>query len=69
LSDKDLLDSKGDGKKGDSKNEGKSNDVYENKGQIFCDFRSETMSMKTNGLCFSSSDVYENQCHLYALNK
>ena len=61
LSNKDLLDSRGDEQKGDPKNEGKSNDVYENKGQFFCDFSPETMSMKTSGLYFSSNDVYENK--------
>jgi hypothetical protein len=59
LSGQDLSDSEVALKKGDPKNEGKSNDVYENKGTVFADFKPETMFMKTNDLSFSSNDVSE----------
>ena len=47
-------------KRGAPKNEGKSNDVYENKGQEFRPFELETILLKTQHLWISSNDVYEN---------
>ena len=48
-------------KKWDPENEGKSNDVYENKGKCFLIFNFETMCMKTNELQISSNDVDDNK--------
>jgi hypothetical protein len=56
-------------KKGDPKNEGMSNDVYENKGREISSNESETMLMKTKKLSVSCYDVDEKKgtCRFWGL--